>query len=69
MGKTDGPNPHLVLLWFDLGFDTAAIAEKLGVPEPDVYHALQRAREARRRLYDENCPTIAAKHQSPLEDE
>lgn len=69
MGKTEGTDPHLVLLWFDLGFDTAAIAGRLGVPEPDVYHALQRAREARRRLFDENRPTTTAQHQSPLEDE
>lgn len=69
MGKTKVPDPRVVLSWFDRGLDTAAIAGKLGVPEPDVYHALQRAREARRRLFDENCPAIAAKHQPPLEDD
>lgn len=69
MEKTKVPDPRVVLSWFDRGLDTAAIAGKLGVPEPDVYHALQRAREARRRLFDENRPTTTAQHQSPLENE
>jgi hypothetical protein len=51
------------------GLDTDAMARQLGLPESVVYHALQKAREARRRPVVEDRTVTAPERESPLEDD
>jgi hypothetical protein len=46
------PNPALVLMFWDMGYDTNEIANRLGSRESDVYRILVRRLAIRRKARD-----------------
>jgi len=67
--KKSSLDPSLVVELFDRGLDTRDIASRLLATEAEVYHALQSAREARRRPVDPDSATAASEHKPPLENQ
>lgn len=68
MGRNPSLDPSFVLELFRRGLDTRDIASRLVATEAEVYHALQSAREARRRPVDKDYPPATAKREPPVED-
>jgi DNA-directed RNA polymerase specialized sigma24 family protein len=60
MEATMKPKAGIVLLYWQMGWNTAEIADKLEVAEAEVYRALRAALERRRKVRAKVHPSLPA---------
>jgi DNA-directed RNA polymerase specialized sigma24 family protein len=60
MEATMKPKAGIVLLYWQMGWNTAEIADKLEVAEAEVYRALRAALERRRKVRAKVHPSLSA---------